>query len=74
MVMPNLKRQWTVADRDELPDDGSRYEVIGGELFVTLAPAWTHQEAVARLEWFPEGAAQSLTIDLIAYFGQVLDS
>jgi Uma2 family endonuclease len=49
MVMPNLKRQWTVADRDELPDDGNRYEVIDGELFVTPAPAWRHQEAVARL-------------------------
>jgi Uma2 family endonuclease len=49
MVMPNLKRQWTVADRDELPDDGNRYEVIDGELFVTPSPAWRHQEAVARL-------------------------
>ncbi|HEX3865410.1 MAG TPA: Uma2 family endonuclease [Gemmatimonadaceae bacterium] len=47
--MPNLKRQWTVADRDELPDDGNRYEVIDGELFVTPAPAWRHQDAVGRL-------------------------
>ena len=43
MVMPNLKRQWTVAERDKLPDDGNRYEVIDGELFVTSAPAWRHQ-------------------------------
>jgi Uma2 family endonuclease len=49
MVMPILKRQWTVADRDELPDDGNRYEVIDGELFVTPAPAWRHQEAAVRL-------------------------
>jgi Uma2 family endonuclease len=49
MIMPNLKRLWTVADRDELPDDGNRYEVIDGELFVTPAPAWRHQEAVAQL-------------------------
>jgi Uma2 family endonuclease len=49
MVMPNLKRQWTVADRDELPDDGNRYEVIDGELFVTPAPAWRHQDAVGEL-------------------------
>lgn len=49
MVMPHLKRQWTVTDRDALPDDGNRYEVIDGELFVTPAPAWRHQEAVFRL-------------------------
>jgi Uma2 family endonuclease len=38
-----------VADREELPDDGSRYEVIDGELFVTPSPAWRHQLAVGRL-------------------------
>ena len=45
MGMPIFKRQWSVADRDKLPDDGNRYEVIDGELFVTPAPAWRHQEA-----------------------------
>jgi Uma2 family endonuclease len=49
MAMPNVKRRWTVAERDQLPDDGSRYEVIDGELFVTPAPAWRHQAAVLRL-------------------------
>ena len=47
--MPNLKRQWTVAERDELPDDRNRYEVIDGELFVSPAPSLRHQEAVIRL-------------------------
>jgi Uma2 family endonuclease len=49
MGMPNLKRQWTVDDLLDLPDDGNRYEIIDGELFVTPAPAWRHQEAVAEL-------------------------
>jgi Uma2 family endonuclease len=49
MGMPNLKRQWTIADRDALPDDGNRYEVIDGELFVTPSPTWKHQDAVGRL-------------------------
>ena len=49
MVMPHLRRQWTIAERDELPDDGNRYEVIDGELFVTPAPTWRHQEAALRL-------------------------
>src|SRR3954463_6139910 len=49
MHMPQLKGAWTVADRDALPDDGNRYEVIDGELFVTPAPAWRHQDAAFRL-------------------------
>jgi Uma2 family endonuclease len=49
MHMPNLKRTWTVADLDDLPDDGNRYEVIDGELFVTPAPSLTHQRAVLEL-------------------------
>jgi Uma2 family endonuclease len=44
-----LKRQWTVADLEDLPDDGNRYEVIDGELFVTPAPTWLHQRAVTLL-------------------------
>ncbi len=35
MGMPLLHHDWTVAERDALPDDGNRYEVIDGELFVT---------------------------------------
>ena len=49
MGMPNLKRDWTVAERDALPVDGNRYEVIDGELFVTPAPAWRHQHAAFLL-------------------------
>ena len=32
-----------------LPDDGQRYEVLDGELFVTPAPNWPHQDAVGSL-------------------------
>jgi Uma2 family endonuclease len=46
MPMAMLKRRWTVADLEDLPDDGNRYEVIDGELFVTPAPTWTHQRAI----------------------------
>jgi Uma2 family endonuclease len=49
MRMPTLKRRWTVADLDDLPDDGNRYEVIDGELFVTPSPSARHQDAVGRL-------------------------
>lgn len=30
--------RWTTADLELLPDNGNRYEIIDGELFVTRAP------------------------------------
>jgi Uma2 family endonuclease len=47
-MTPDVKA-WTVADLANLPDDGQRYEVIDGELFVTPAPALRHQDAIAAL-------------------------
>jgi len=37
--------RWTIADLDGLPDNGSRYEIIDGELFVTRAPHLGHQDS-----------------------------
>lgn len=39
---------WTYEEFSRLPDDGNRYEVIAGELYVTPPPETTHQEASAR--------------------------
>ena len=49
MQMAPATKSWTVAERDRLPDDGNRYEVVGGELFVTPMPVPRHQEVVKRL-------------------------
>ena len=49
MGMPLPRTGWTVEMVQALPDDGNRYEVIDGELFVTPAPAWPHQSAVGEL-------------------------
>jgi Uma2 family endonuclease len=40
---------WTTADLELLPDDGNHYEIIDGELFVTRAPHWGHQETCLRI-------------------------
>jgi len=49
MAMPAEPTEWTVEMVRALPNDGNRYEVVGGELFVTPAPSWTHQNAVSEL-------------------------
>lgn len=42
-------REWTYEEFSRLPDDGNRYEVIAGELYVTPAPGSIHQKVSARL-------------------------
>ncbi len=41
--------EWTYEDYKRLPDDGRRYELIGGVLYVTAAPTFDHQYTVTRL-------------------------
>ncbi|MGF1538254.1 MAG: Uma2 family endonuclease [Elainellaceae cyanobacterium] len=41
--------RWTTADLALFPDDGKRYEIIGGELIVTRAPSWSHQQVTGRV-------------------------
>ena len=42
----DVAHPFTVSDLEEMPDDGRRYELIDGELLVSPAPGWAHQEAV----------------------------
>ncbi len=49
MRMSISQKEWTVDMLDALPDDGKRYEVIDGALFVTPAPLDVHQQAVGEL-------------------------
>ncbi|MBK8058281.1 MAG: Uma2 family endonuclease [Gemmatimonadetes bacterium] len=49
-IVPDIsRRDWTVEERNALPDDGNRYEVVDGELLVTPAPTWRHQNAALEL-------------------------
>lgn len=45
------RRQFTVADLENFPEDGQRYEVIDGELYVTAAPHSDHQAALDQISF-----------------------
>lgn len=51
MGMPAASTKWTADRVRALPDDGKRYEVIDGELYVTPAPSWEHQRAALGLAY-----------------------
>ena len=61
MAMPAAHADWTVEMLDALPDDGRRYELIDGALFVTPAPGELHQLVAGRiyivLEHYLHGSA-----------------
>lgn len=64
MGMPLSRTQWTVEMLNTLPDDGNRYEIIGGELLVTPMPALVHQRAVWQLALRLSPYAKVLRLDL----------
>lgn len=49
MAMPATHIEWTIDMLDDLPDDGQRYEIIDGELFVTPGPSEIHQDFAGEL-------------------------
>ena len=57
------RRDWTVDEVRALPDDGNRYEVIDGELFVTPAPSWLHQQAAMEFLFLVRPYAHRCALD-----------
>lgn len=49
MPMATVAKRWTLDELHSLPDDGNKYEVVRGELFVTPAPTPTHETVCTRL-------------------------
>jgi Uma2 family endonuclease len=47
MVAPG--KVWTYDDLQRLPEDGNRYEIIDGELFVSPSPSLAHQGVVTHI-------------------------
>jgi Uma2 family endonuclease len=41
--------RWTSSDLELMPDDGKRYEIIDGELYMSKQPHWYHQYICGKL-------------------------
>ena len=48
-ALTESKLRWTKADLELLPENDRRYEIINGDLYVTHAPHWKHQDAINNL-------------------------
>ena len=49
MAMPDPAGNWTVSMLETLPEDGQRYEIIDGALYVTPSPRVRHQQVITNL-------------------------
>ena len=48
-AMPAATKVWTLEELHSLPDDGNKYELIHGVLYVTPGPTDQHETIAARL-------------------------
>ena len=49
-MSPELKRKLEYSDLQVVPDDGKRYELVQGDLYVTPSPSPVHQRISRRLQ------------------------
>ena len=49
MPMATTTKRWTLEELHSLPDDGNKYELVRGELFVTPPPNQDHETILSRL-------------------------
>jgi Uma2 family endonuclease len=49
MHMAAAIKHWTLEELHRLPDDGNKYELVRGDLFVTPPPSDDHETVIARL-------------------------
>ncbi|MGD9713406.1 MAG: Uma2 family endonuclease [Thermomicrobiales bacterium] len=52
IAIRQVERPYTIDDLTDLPRDGRRYEIIGGELVATSSPSSEHQLVSSRLQRF----------------------
>ena len=50
-MVTKIEPLMTITDLEAMPEDGNRYEVIEGELFVSCAPGLTHQQISGNIHY-----------------------
>jgi len=71
MSIQHAAHRWTYEAFARLPDDGQRYEVIGGELFVTPAPKPIHAKIATRISRVLEEFVETHALGEV--FGHAID-
>jgi Uma2 family endonuclease len=72
MQMAATTKQWTLEELHSLPDDGNKYELVRGELFVTPPPSGGHETILARLTRILEPYVSAQKLGLIYHPRAVL--
>lgn len=65
MHMAAAIKHWTLDELHRLPDDGNKYELVRGELFVTPPPSVDHETILARLSRLLEPFVAAHSLGLI---------
>ncbi len=64
-VWPPEQGDWTYEDWLRLPNDGRRYEVLNGELYMTPPPTTTHQNVVTELSMQMRSFAKQADLGIV---------
>lgn len=73
-VNPLLPVLLTIEDLESLPDDGNRYEIVDGELFVSTSPSFFHQKVLMAIAFsIAEFLRQNPIGELVPGVGVIFD-
>lgn len=64
-MVTKIEPLMTINDLEAMPDDGNRYEVIEGELFVSCAPGLTHQQISGNIHYLIRSYLEMNAIGLV---------
>jgi Uma2 family endonuclease len=53
---------WTSADLDLFPENGTRYEIVNGDLFMSKMPHWHHQRTCGKIFREPDEWTQQANL------------